>query len=317
MKDCDLLKNLQSTNFLKEKTKNEYISRLTLFSKIAKRSIFECIKEPVWTINQILKYVQKNNFGIHTADKIASCFISIFTYNQTFKENHKDLYLKWVSEISNRIKSTIDKKYESNAPTKRQIGAYVNFDKIIETRNKLKHGSQERLLLFMYTEIPPVRNDFYRMKIYRNKPKFDINNYLVLRTNPRLKSYITLNEFKTAGTYKQIKFDIPSTLVREIQLSLTALPRDYLFVSTRNNETYNSPNSFDQWANRTLKQIFNCNISLTTLRHIYLSRRDLQIETRSGSERKIISSVMGHSLAQQQKYLWHAWLEEEEKKNTS
>jgi hypothetical protein len=34
----------------------------------------------------------------------------------------------------------------------------------------------------------------------------------------------------------------------------------------------------------------------------------LKLEEKSGAERKEIANIMGHSLAQQQKYLWHTWL---------
>ena len=49
-------------------------------------------------------------------------------------------------------------------------------------------------------------------------------------------------------------------------------------------------------------------MTLTMLRHIYICRRDLMLEEKSGLEREQIAKVMGHSVAQQQKYLWHSWL---------
>ena len=41
------------------------------------------------------------------------------------------------------------------------------------------------------------------------------------------------------------------------------------------------------------------------LRHIYITRRDLKLEQMSGTERDKIAKIMGHGVAQQQKYLWH------------
>ena len=58
-----------------------------------------------------------------------------------------------------------------------------------------------------------------------------------------------------------------------------------------------------------LKKLFNNEkISIITFRNIYVSRRDLELETKSGLERDKIAKIMGHSLEQQQKYLWHTYL---------
>ena len=55
------------------------------------------------------------------------------------------------------------------------------------------------------------------------------------------------------------------------------------------------------------------NISINTLRHIYVTRRDLKLEEKSGLERNKIAKIMGHSVGTQQNYLWHTY--EKEKKS--
>ena len=90
--------------------------------------------------------------------------------------------------------------------------------------------------------------------------------------------------------------------------------RDYLFVSSRNNESYSKPNSFNKWANRVLKKLFNKDFSLKLLRNIYITRRDLKLEEKSGLERNKIAKIMGHSVSTQQNYLWHTY-EKEKLKN--
>jgi integrase len=300
-----LLDKIRNTNFLKEKTKAEYIKRITNFCNHVNKDLLYCIKNPQWLVKEILQYVEENKYGMHTADKICSCFMAIFTYNQEFKETNKQLYDDWIIETKH-IKDKINIKYESNRPTAKQETAYINFEKVVEIRNSLKEGTQERLLLFMYTEIPPVRNDYHMMRIYKKTPKFDVGNYFIMNKNPM----IVLNEFKTDKTYAKINITIPQSLLKEIEQSLTAQPRDYLFTSGRDNLPYNSDNTFSRWANRTLKTIFKNNMSLTTLRHIYITRRDLKLEEKSGTERKEIAKIMAHSLEQQQKYLWHTWVKD-------
>ena len=300
----NLLDKIRQTRFLKDDTKAEYIRRIEEFCNYLKKDLLYCINHPHWFVNQVFKYIEDHDFGIHTADKICSVFLAVFNYNQDFKEQNKNIFEKWIKETK-RIKDLIDSKYEKNEPTERQAKSYVSYDELVKTRNKMKKGTQERLLLFMYTEIPPVRNDYHDMRIYKSKPRYNTGNYIVIEKN---KANIILNEFKTDKSYEKIEIDIPTTLMKEITESLESLPRDHLFVSTRTNKPHLTANSFVKWANRTLKKLFNGNISLTTLRHIYISRRDLKLESKSGTERKKIAKIMGHSLEQQQKYLWHAWL---------
>jgi hypothetical protein len=303
-----LLAKIKNTNFLKQATKDEYIKRIKDFIQEEKRNLKYCLENPAWVINLLLHYVNTERYGIHSADKITSSFIAIFTYNQDLKENENKLYLMWQDQTK-RIKDIINKKYESNAPTKRQEKSYVSYEDIIHKRNELEYGSQERLLLSMYTEIPPVRNDYHKIRIYAKKPKYDVNNYII-RDEENDGMFIILNDFKTDKIYKQIKIDIPKILKDEINFSLKKEKRDFLFTSSRDNEPFNSKNTFNRFANRTLKSLFNNNMSLTTLRHVYISRRDLKLEEKSGAERKELANIMGHSLAQQQKYLWHSWLKE-------
>ena len=76
-----------------------------------------------------------------------------------------------------------------------------------------------------------------------------------------------------------------------------------------------SENTFNKWANRILKRIFNDKFTLSTLRHIFITRRDLQMETKSGLEQEKLARQMGHSIEQQKQYMWHIWLQEQEGKS--
>jgi hypothetical protein len=299
-----LLDNIRNTNFLKQKTKDEYIRRIVAFCDEIKKDLNYCLRNPKIVVKEILKYTTEIEVGMHTADKIASCFMSVFVYNQDYKENNKDLFDSWNEEIKTHIRADITKKYDSNKPTDRQEESYVSFDKLLTVRDKMKIG-QERLLLFMYTEIPPVRADYYSCFIHTKNPNLKKTNYVVLNSK---ESYIVLNEYKTDKTYKQIKIQIPSTLKKEIQESIAEQPRDYLFTG-RDDKPY-SVNTYNRWANRTLKSLFKNKMSLTDIRHSYISRRDLKIEGLSGVQKKEISQIMGHSIETQSKYNFHTWIKE-------
>ncbi|GIS52796.1 MAG: hypothetical protein Ct9H90mP28_5120 [Paracoccaceae bacterium] len=123
------------------------------------------------------------------------------------------------------------------------------------------------------------------------------------------KGEIVLNDYKTAKTYGQIRIQLTEELLRQINLSLDKEPRSYLFQSERFKKPYielkDPSGSFNSWANKTLKKLFNEEFTLTMLRHIYITRRDLKLEQMSGTERDKIAKIMGHGVAQQQRYMWH------------
>ena len=223
-------------------------------------------------------------------------------HNQELRENEKDLFFRWKEEFK-IIKDPIDKMYLSNEPNDKQKKAFVSYDELLKIREKLPEGSFQRLLLYMYTSIPPVRSDYYKTKIYKKKPSSDVSetNYIVMVTKP----YLVLNKYKTAKTYKTIIIDIPDDLKKEIEKSLEKYPRDYLFVSTQNNLPYKNENTFNKWANRSLKSILNKDgFSLTMLRHIFVSRPDLKLNEKTGLEQQKIASKMGHNVSTQKKYMW-------------
>ena len=147
-------------------------------------------------------------------------------------QKQSDLYKKWL-DIHQEVRAPINAKYQSNEPNSRQKEAYISFEELVKIRNKLEDGTSEKLLLSMYTMIPPVRSDYYKIAIYKteNEVTDDIDNYLIMNSKP----FIVLRKYKTSKTYKAIKIDLPKDLVKQIKSSLNKNPRDFLFTSPRNN----------------------------------------------------------------------------------
>lgn len=170
--------------------------------------------------------------------------------------------------------------------------------------NKCEKGSVERLLLKMYTLMPPVRIDYWHCRLYEEgeEEKEEGNNIR------RGENYIlTLKHYKTDKKYGTLVLQLPKELEEEIKMSEKKGRRSYLF-ETQEGREYKNKKQFVEWATRKLRKITgNKNITLTMLRHIYISRRDLKLESKSGSEQREISSKMCHSISQQRKYSWHSW----------
>ena len=368
-------KILQKTHFLSDVTKKMYADKIKVIKNniFPNKSIHYVIKHPNEVTQKLVIYCDKNKLGDHTKNSFFAPIIAIFSYNSKYKESHAELYKTW-ENLHKQIYEPIDIKYKSNEPTEKQSKGYIMYDDVIKIRDELDKGSQERLLLYMYTEIPPVRSDYYRTKIFKTNTSSTlsfggnseylmvngvsgVNNIIPKIDNKTIKiktitgsgytkkvskdmmlyehlkdvdygdrenilpiNYIVLSDkklvlqkYKTSGSYGTLVINLPDILINEINNVMNSRNNnDYLFISKQTGKYYKKEGTFNRWANRTLKKIFNNKyFNLTMLRHIYITRRDLKLETRSGLEQQSVAKLMGHSIEQQRKYLWHTWLKRE------
>lgn len=329
MLDRTYIKHIKNSKLLNDNSKETYLKRLytiqndiwknckSVKHKVGKgQCLFYIIKHPEAFMEKLDEYVnktqgrlEKDKLSIHAKDSYVSAIGAIFRHTPGMIQNQHVLYQKWL-DIHKEVREPISKKYKSNKPTVRQEKAYMPFEELEKLRDSFEKGSDIRLLISLYTMIPPVRSDYYKVKIYKDE-KFipeDDTNFIVLNNKP----YIGLRKYKTSKTYNTIKINIPKNLEKEIKDSLNRKPREYLFVQ-KNKKPFEKPNSFNKQMNRLLKDKVNENFSLTAFRHIYITRRDLKLEEKSGLERDEVAKIMGHSIATQQNYLWHTF--EKEKDN--
>jgi hypothetical protein len=181
------------------------------------------------------------------------------------------------------------------------VVAAVRWKDVVAMRDKLPLGSDERLLLALYTYLPPVRADYFEVAI--NPPKTLIEktkrNYLVLREDGS--GLMVLRNFKTASRYKEIRHELEKDLLREIHASLEVKPRRFLFVMATE-PSAPSRDGFSKWANRVLRDLFKVPITLTSLRHLFISTLDFTHIRPAALEK--IAREMGHGIAIQKEYQW-------------
>lgn len=329
MLDRTYINYLEKSKFLGDATKSTYKSRLQVIqndiwlncksvnNKVGKgRCLHYILMHPEAFLEKLDEYanktggrLDKEKLSMHAKDGYVTALKSLFQEAPGLKQKYPEIFMKW-DEIHKEVRQPINAKYQSNKPTERQEEAYVSFDELERKRDSLDIGSDGRLLLSLYTLVPPLRSDYNLVAIYKNDKDIKYDNYLILNKNP----YLVITKYKTAKTYKDIKIDLPKKLVKEIKESLKLKPREFIFVQ-KNGKPYEKSNTFNRWANRTLKSLFDRkNISLSTLRHTYITRRDLKLEEKSGLERNKIAQMMGHSVGTQQNYLWHTYEKEKNKK---
>jgi len=187
--------------------------------------------------------------------------------------------------------------YAQNEPTEKQKDKVMEPAKIEEIRQSLEPGTLERLLLTFYTKMEPVRADYYATEIIRTGEESKEENYITLDTRK-----LVVRDFKTKQSHKAIENTLPEEVAEELNKSLRLYPRSYVFVM-EDKKTPFARKLFSNWACRTLTRILHQPMTLTVLRHLYITEK---IKTHTPEERREMAKKMGHSRGMQTAYAWTA-----------
>lgn len=175
-------------------------------------------------------------------------------------------------------------------------GSTMTLADLLVLRDALADGSFHKLLLGFYTHIPPVRADYFATQIVPFGAIPTEPNYIFHCAE---RSRLVITDFKTSKVYKEITHDLPPELHRQLCLSLRASPRTYLFVN-KNGAPF-TRNGFTKWTSEHLFQLSKKGLTITMLRHIYISSLDFNLPPSVLVE---IGKKMGHQLSQQMLYKW-------------
>lgn len=251
----------------------------------------------------LLKHVtNKSNTNLHNFYTAINSVINHSTEYTSHipSKTLSDLKKEWCKVRSNNQKPIIERKME-HLPTENQLqkgGTYLKYDDIVTKRDSLPSGSMEKLLLGFYTYLPPVRADYFATEIITLKQKPTQPNY-IRRISPT-HSVVTLTDFKTKQRYTQITNVLPEELNSELVKSLEIMPRKYVFTN-QNGQPFSSRNSFIVWSKRVLSRIFETEMTLTIIRHLFINTLDMNMKPALLRE---ISDKMGHDLTTQRLYKW-------------
>jgi hypothetical protein len=215
---------------------------------------------------------------------------------------------RWIAINAENEAPIIQRRLE-NKPTALQQskgGSKITFNEIIEKRDELPMGSIERVLIAMYTMIPPCRADYFALELVRGEAQPTAKNYLRIRSDDEKGTEMetVLRDFKTAKIFKEIRNKFPVELVQEIEASLEKNPRDFLFVNA--NGKPHTRNSFTLWSRRVLSRIFGTDFTLVFFRHAFATHYVMNVDLRTMTDAQIkdISNKMGHSTEMFRAYRW-------------
>ena len=195
-------------------------------------------------------------------------------------ERQEKNWMSW--ESIQEVKKELEKKVAEIKP-KKQITAQ-DFDTLLEA-----------VVLALYTDIPPRRNQDYQVmmvsKKYGDKNVADVN-WLDLTG----KKFV-FNVYKPAKTHGQQSVAIPDSLMELLKVYLKHHPgagnKDFRFLVYSDGSPLTAVNAIT----RILNRVFGKNVGTTMLRHIYLSDKyDIK-------EMKEDAEAMGHTLEVQKEYM--------------
>jgi len=286
MNNEELLKSIEDSS-LSLFTKRNYIQKAIVLTKLLDKSLEYIIQHPKIAI----KKINNTYTNIGSRKTFYTFILAIFRYNDDLKCKYKDDYELWRKEFS-ESDEIIAERYKQNAPSKKQIEGFVAFEDIVKKRDTLEDGSDSKLLLSFYTYIPPLRADFGRVFVGKDK-KHSEDNYL--HNNY---SELILGKYKTAKTHNEFKKELPKELILQIKKSLENKPREYLF-TTRDGKPM-LKNTYTKWCNRTLQFLFKKPLTVSLIRHAFINTLDFNKLTIK--EKEEIAADMTHTANMQDKY---------------
>jgi hypothetical protein len=283
---------LKDSITIKENSKTTYINALKALINKFNTSLHNIIYNPKKYATQFI-----SKFTLNTQKTYFTAVLTLMNHSN-LKNTDRKLYNEWYTYFID-VKRAYIRQLSQHEPTERQKDAHVNWEEAIKAKDKYPIGSDYNLVLAMYTMIPPRRQwDYMRVRVYtdtKDKPKMDHNH---IHLNAEKGAYIFLNEYKTVKTMKNYFKSLPEELVKVIKASLDLKPRQYLFVK-RDNQPYDTVQSFTFWTNYIFKKAFNNpKISVNTLRHSYENYIQQSKPDMTARERMQTARDMGHSVMQ-------------------
>jgi len=284
---------------LSDQTKKFYVGQIERLLEETQKPIEWILSHPDETIEAL----GNTDYSLSTKRNRVSSICALFKYWGEASGDLSPEREKWCAAQKAMNKQSMDRVLEG-VPTEREIVNWVPWNKVLDMERfmrKSEFASQRHLLLAMYTHMEPMRSDFGNVTIHQSQPPDQCTaneNWIFLSSVPH-QSTICLNQYKTHNKYGRFTRTVPESLVMIIRKSLIKNPRSHLFVS-RDNQPYTKSNSFTKYANRTLYQIFGKHMSISLLRHSFISAIDFNKST--PGDLMSVSKNMMHSLSMQQMY---------------
>ena len=221
-----------------------------------------------------------------------------------------DIYKKEFDKVQEVLEAIANTHEKSEAEQEK----LVSWERVLEVREELEkqmesidltsitpkqyETMQTHMLLMLYTEMPPRRNDYANMDYVRSKEYtvYDTTNYYVVDT----KEFI-FNNYKTRATYGVQTIKVPqhvSECIERVVGMRMGEGNGIPFLINQNNTRINSVSTIT----RMLSKAFGSRMGCSALRHIYIMK-EFPTLLEDEEKRKRIAREMAHSVAEQLLYI--------------
>ena len=285
---------------LKDISIKQYIKSLNKLKDLFETDNYEFLKEP----NEVMEKLSNLHFTTirNTLNAVIVYLMAVDGDKdiiKTYTEKRDELNTQYVEE---QEKGIISDKQAKNFATKEELNKMIEEmeTQLKPIRKKEELSKKEKALLQVYTIFNiymkmPMRNDIAGMIALKQgafnklpKEERDSNNYLVINKN---NLYFILNNYKTKGTYNELKLDIEDKGLKKILFYfLKRNGEGVLFKSQVGTQL--TSNALTQLLTKYSKRYMGKSVSTTMLRKIYLSDKYSDVK----DEMKKDSKMMGHSL---------------------
>ena len=285
---------------LKDISIKQYIKSLNKLKDLFESDNYEFLKEP----NEVMEKLSNLHFTTirNTLNAVIVYLMAVDGDKdiiKTYTEKRDELNKQYVEE---QEKGIISDKQSKNFATKEELNKMIEEmeTQLKPIRKKEELSKKEKALLQVYTIFNiymkmPMRNDIAGMIALKQgafnklpKEERDSNNYLVINKN---NLYFILNNYKTKGTYNELKLDIEDKGLKKILFYFLKRNGEGVLFKSQVGTPLTS-NALTQLLTKISKRYMGKSVSTTMLRKIYLSDKYSDVK----DEMKKDSVMMGHSL---------------------
>ena len=285
---------------LKDISIKQYIKSLNKLKDLFESDNYEFLKEP----NEVMEKLSNLHFTTirNTLNAVIVYLMAVDGDKdiiKTYTEKRDELNKQYVEE---QEKGIISDKQSKNFATKEELNKMIEEmeTQLKPIRKKEELSKKEKALLQVYTIFNiymkmPMRNDIAGMIALKQgafnklpKEERDSNNYLVINKN---NLYFILNNYKTKGTYNELKIDVEDKGLKKILFYFLKRNGEGVLFKSQVGTPLTS-NALTQLLTKISKRYMGKSVSTTMLRKIYLSDKYSDVKY----EMKKDSVMMGHSL---------------------
>ena len=304
----NLFESIKASRDIKDKSVKTYITSLKKIHENLETSIdfdnldwLKPINKVVSILNELKLTTRKN----YTNAIIVALMTEADKYKDTLTA-YKEYLGKILSDYNEMVATQTKSKKETDnwismADLKKIVNKHKRSVKELGLDQKDGWTKSEKQLYQMYmvgvlyTNYPPLRNDYSNMDIISEndfkKLKKKENNFLVIIS--RNKKYFSLSSYKTDKKFGDKIIDIDSKMNSIINKWLAHNTTGFFLVNSKN--TQMSDNSLTKLLNKIFASSKK-KISSTLIRHIYLTEK----YSNAQSEMEEDANLMGHSVSTQQ-----------------